>query len=75
MTTGTISQENKDAYLVPIQMYLGAVQGGLIVDRVDLEDKNELMNKLMERCGGISNIVQGSYLQHIPELPTSPAGE
>ena len=72
MTEGSIQPAEIESYLPFIQQYLGAVNLGVLVDRVDLEDKPELMARLTGRFCEIASIVQGSYLSKLEFLPAPP---
>jgi hypothetical protein len=70
-----ISAENKAAYIPQVLGYLQVVGSGAIKDRVDLEDKVAMMQRLMPRFGAIGDIVDEDYLQPLAALALGDGGD
>ena len=67
LTSGSISAENREAYTTYVSEYIQVVQSGAVKDRVDLEDKPEIMARLMPRFGAIGAIMEKDYLSPLEQ--------
>jgi len=58
----SIDQSVKDQFLSIVTSYVDAVDNGTLKTRVDLEDLNELYNRVYERVNTLTNLLETEYL-------------